>query len=148
MLALKLLAILGVLGVGGLFMLRGLDAKALYNQSVDLIRSFGPVAFFGAMAILPAIGCPITIFTISVGPVFGEQLGMPLLLVISAAVICFNLAFSYWLARYALRPWVERLFLWLGYRLPQVSAENCLSLTVLVRVTPGPPYFLQNFITL
>lgn len=56
-------------------MLRGLDAKALYNQSVDLIRSFGPVAFFGAMAILPAIGCPITIFTISVGPVFGEQLG-------------------------------------------------------------------------
>lgn len=145
-LALKLVAVLVVLGVGGLLMLRGLDAKALYNQSIDLIRGFGPVAFFSAMAILPAIGCPISIFTLSVGPVFGEQLGLPLILTLTAAVIAFNLAFAYWLARFALRPWVEWLFRWLGYSLPQVATADRLALTVLVRVTPGPPYFLQNFI--
>lgn len=146
MLALKIVAAFAVLGLVGLFMLRGLDVKVLYNQSVDLIRSFGPVAFFGAMAILPAIGCPITIFTISVGPIFGAQLGLPLILLLSAGAIVFNLAFAYWLARYALRPWVEWLFTWLGYRLPQVPAEDRLSFTVLVRVTPGPPYCVQNVI--
>lgn len=145
-LALKIVAVLAVLGMGALFMLRGLDVKALYNQGVDLIRSFGPVAFFGAMAVLPAMGCPLTVFTISVGPIFGGQLGLPLVLLISAGAISFNLAFGYWLARYALRPWVEWIFRWLGYRLPQISAEDRLALSVLVRVTPGPPYCLQNFI--
>ncbi len=146
MLALKIVAVLAVLGVVGLFMLRGLDVKALYNQGVDLIRGFGPVAFFSAMAILPALGCPITIFTISVGPIFGGQLGLPLILLLAAGAIVFNLAFGYWLARYALRPWVEWLFKWLGYSLPQVSTEDRLALSVLVRVTPGPPYCVQNFI--
>jgi uncharacterized membrane protein YdjX (TVP38/TMEM64 family) len=146
MLALKAVVVLAVLGVAGLFMLRGLEVKTLYTQTLDLIRSFGPVAFFGAMAILPALGCPISIFTLAVGPVFGAQLGLPWILVISGAVIMFNLAFAYWIARFALRPWVQWLFTWLGYSLPQVATADRLSLTVLVRVTPGPPYFVQNFI--
>lgn len=146
MLALKVVAVFAVLGLGGLFMLRGLDVKALYNQGLDLVRGFGPGAFFSVMAILPAIGCPITIFTLSVGPIFGEQLGLPLILLLSGCAILFNLAFAYWLARYALRPWVEWLFTWLGYSLPQVATADQLSLAVLVRVTPGPPYFVQNII--
>lgn len=146
MLALKVLVVLGVAGVAGLLMLRGIDLRGYYEQGLTLIRGFGPVAFFAAMAILPAIGCPITIFTISVGPIFGAQLGLPLILAISAGVIAFNLAFAYWLARFALRPWVQALFGWLGYRLPEVATGDRLSLAVLVRVTPGPPYFVQNFI--
>jgi uncharacterized membrane protein YdjX (TVP38/TMEM64 family) len=37
---------------------------------------------------------------------------------------------------------VERL----GYRLPAASGEDATGLIILVRVTPGPPFFVQNYL--
>jgi len=145
-LVLKVAAGLVVVAAIGLFLLRDADPRDLLREGLDFIRGFGPAAFFLAMAILPALGCPVSVFTLSAGPIFGAQLGLPLVLALSAASLAVNLAFSYWIARYALRPWVEWLFTWLGYPLPQAAAEDRLSLAVLVRVTPGPPYFLQSFV--
>jgi uncharacterized membrane protein YdjX (TVP38/TMEM64 family) len=128
------------------FLLRGADPRQWLEETLSLIRSFGPAAFFAAMAVLPALGCPLSIFTLTAGPVFGPTLGLPLVLSLAAGAIAVNLALSYWLARYGFRPWIEWLFTRLGYRLPQVSAANELALTVLVRVTPGPPFVLQSFL--
>ena len=141
------LAIVGVV-LGGvvLLVLQGVDVKALFNRGLEFIRSLGPVTFFAAMAVLPSFGCPLTAFTLSALPVFGGEMGAPMVVALALASITVNLAFSYWLARYALRPWVEKLLNWLGYKLPQVAAEDRLGLLVLVRVTPGPPYALQNFV--
>ncbi len=141
------LAIMGVALLGVVvLLLQGVDLKALFARGIDFIRSLGPATFFTAMAVLPAFGCPLTAFTLSAGPVFGAQLGMPLVVVLSLVSIAVNLAFAYWLSRYALRPLAERLLKWLGYTLPQVAKEDQLGLIVLVRVTPGPPYPLQNFV--
>ena len=141
------LAIVGVV-LGGvvLLVLQGVDVKALFNRGLEFIRSLGPVTFFAAMTVLPSFGCPLTAFTLSALPVFGGELGAPMVVALALASITVNLAFSYWLARYALRPWVEKLLNWMGYKLPQVAAEDRLGLLVLVRVTPGPPYALQNFV--
>ena len=141
------LAIVGVV-LGGvvLLVLQGVDVKALFNRGLEFIRSLGPVTFFAAMAVLPSFGCPLTAFTLSALPVFGGEMGAPMVVALALASITVNLAFSYWLARYALRPWVEKLLNWMGYKLPQVAAEDRLGLLVLVRVTPGPPYALQNFV--
>lgn len=141
------LAVAGVLLLGVVVLvLQGIDLKGLFERGVEFIRSLGPVTFFAAMAVLPAFGCPLTAFTLSAGPVFGAQLGMPLVVALSLLSLAVNLALAYWLSRYALRPWVERLLTWLGYTLPQVAKEDQLGLIVLVRVTPGPPYPLQNFV--
>jgi uncharacterized membrane protein YdjX (TVP38/TMEM64 family) len=141
------LAVLGLLLAGAaLLVLQGVDLKALLARGLDFIRGLGPATFFGAMAVLPAFGCPLTVFTLSAGPVFGPGLGMPAVVGLSFASLAVNLALSYWLARYALRPWLERLLRWLGYTLPQVAPEDRLGLLVLVRVTPGPPYVLQNIV--
>ena len=141
------LAIVGVV-LGGvvLLVLQGVDVKALFNRGLEFIRSLGPVTFFAAMAVLPSFGCPLTAFTLSALPVFGGEMGAPMVVALALASITVNLAFSYWLARSALRPWVEKLLNWMGYKLPQVAAEDRLGLLVLVRVTPGPPYALQNFV--
>jgi uncharacterized membrane protein YdjX (TVP38/TMEM64 family) len=135
-----------VLGVAGIVLLRGSDPREWLAELLATIRQFGPVAFFSAMAILPAFGCPLTVFTLTAGPVFGATLGLPLVLASAGAAIAANLALSYWLARYAFRPWIEWLFTRLGYQLPQVSPETELPLTVLVRVTPGPPFVLQSYL--
>ncbi len=135
-----------VVAVTAVLLLRGADPRPWLQELLALIRGFGPVAFFGAMAVLPSLGCPLSVFTLTAGPVFGPTLGLPLVLSLAGAAIAANLALSYWLARYGFRPWIEWLFTRLGYRLPQISAENELALTVLVRVTPGPPFVLQSYL--
>jgi uncharacterized membrane protein YdjX (TVP38/TMEM64 family) len=60
--------------------------------------------------------------------------------------IAVNLALTYWLARYALRPVLSRLAEHYGYRIPRVTRENALSVAITIRLTPGPPFFMQGYI--
>jgi uncharacterized membrane protein YdjX (TVP38/TMEM64 family) len=60
--------------------------------------------------------------------------------------IAVNIALTYWLARRAVRPMLERLLKRYGYSVPRVTSDNALSVALLVRLTPGPPFFLQSYI--
>jgi len=141
------LAVLGVIiGTAAVFLLSGVDLKALLEQGVEMIREAGPVVFFTALAVLPAVGCPLSIFTLPAGSVFAPELGMPLVLLLVCASIAVNLTITYWLSRHLFRPWLIKLLTWLGYTLPEVSAKNHRVLVFLVRVTPGPPYVLQSYL--
>jgi uncharacterized membrane protein YdjX (TVP38/TMEM64 family) len=120
------------------------------RESVDWVlaqvRGLGPVAFFSAMALLPGVGVPVSVFTLTAGPVFAPVMGLPLVVVVSLLCLGLNLVLTYGLARWVLRPWAERLCAWLGFKIPRVAPEDQRSLTILVRVTPGPPYVLQNYL--
>ncbi len=141
------LIIVGVVGLGiVVLLLRGVDVRHFLGETLAWVRSVGPFAFFAAMAVLPAFGCPLLAFTLFAGPLFNPQFGTPLVLVLVTISMTCNLLLSYWLARYAFRPFLERLILRLGYQVPKVPAEDRLSLAVLLRVTPGPPFFLQSTI--
>lgn len=141
------LAIVGVVfGVVALLLLRGVNIKEVLNQTLAWIRSVGPTAFFCAMAVLPAIGFPLLAFSLSAGPVFVPQLGLPVVILLVTLSLTANLALTYWLARYAFRPILEKLIVRLGYSLPQVAEQDQMSLTILVRVTPGPPFFVQGYL--
>jgi uncharacterized membrane protein YdjX (TVP38/TMEM64 family) len=41
---------------------------------------------------------------------------------------------------------MERLLKRFGYTAPRVTAKNALSISLLVRLTPGPPFFFQSYI--
>ncbi len=141
------LAVLGVIiATVVVFLLSGVDLKGLLDQGIEMIREAGPVMFFTALAVLPAVGAPLSIFTLPAGSVFAPELGMPLVLLLVCASIAVNLAITYWLSRHLFRPWLIKLLAWLGYSLPEVSAKNHRVLVFLVRVTPGPPYVLQSYI--
>ncbi len=60
--------------------------------------------------------------------------------------IAVNQALTYWLARYALRPWLEQMISSTKYRIPVVAPAEHAEITVLVRITPGPPFLLQNYL--
>jgi uncharacterized membrane protein YdjX (TVP38/TMEM64 family) len=53
---------------------------------------------------------------------------------------------TYWLARGALKSVVARLIGRLGYRMPELDSTDVTDLTVFVRVMPGIPFFVQNYL--
>ena len=121
------------------------EGKRWYAATMDAITSAGPVVFFSAMGILPGLGAPNLAFALVAGPAFGPQLGMPLVIALGLVALTFNLTITYWLARTWLRPLVTRLLARFGYPLPQLESGDLTDLIVLLRVTPGIPFFVQNY---
>ncbi len=140
---LGLLTVVGIVVV--VLLLRGVDLRGALHRTMEHVRAAGPWAFFTAMALLPAVGFPLMAFCFTAGPAFGSQLGLGGILACSAAAILVNILLTYWLARYALRPMLERWLFRLGYKIPVVEADQ-LEVTMLVRITPGPPFFVQSYL--
>jgi uncharacterized membrane protein YdjX (TVP38/TMEM64 family) len=141
------LAVLAAAGlVGAFLLLRGANPRELVDQGMGLIRAAGPAVFFAAMAVLPAAGAPLMAFTLSAGEAFGAQLSMPGVIALALTMIALNLALTYWLARYALRPVLTNLVHRYGYQVPRITPQNALSVALVVRLTPGPPFFLQGYL--
>lgn len=132
--------------VGAVLVLRGVDLGTLKERGFALIRELGPVVFFLAMAILPALGAPMLAFSIPAGEAFAPRLGLGMVIAVALVALAVNLALTYWLARYALRPALTGLVKRYGYSVPRATAENALTVTLLVRLTPGPPLFIQGYL--
>lgn len=141
------LAIVAVVLIGvAVLVLRGVDIRGLIDWGIGVIRGLGAVVFFLAMTILPAVGVPLLAFTVTAGEAFAPQLGMGGVIAVSLVAIAINLALGYWIARYALRPVLAGLIKRYGYSVPRVTPENALTVTMIVRLTPGPPYSVQAVI--
>jgi uncharacterized membrane protein YdjX (TVP38/TMEM64 family) len=146
MLFTKLLLALVLLAGGAFACLHLEEARAWTNLGLEWIRLMGPVPFFTAMAVLPAFGCPVSAFTFTAGPTFIPQMGTLWVCVLVSLGMTLDLALAYWLARYTARPLLSRLMARMGYKLPKVAPGDHTGLTVLLRVTPGPPLFIQNYL--
>jgi uncharacterized membrane protein YdjX (TVP38/TMEM64 family) len=141
------LAIVAVVGIAAaILVLRGVDYRAVEEQGLRIIRSVGPWVFFSAAAILPAFGAPLSAFTITAGEVFAPLMTMGGVITATLFAIAVNLALTYWLARYALRPLLSRIAERYGYTVPRVTKANAFSVALAFRLTPGPPFFMQSYI--
>jgi len=131
--------------VGGL-LLRGLNLRGYLEQGMALIRSANPLVFFVSMALLPAVGVPALAFVLSAGPLWAEKMGMPMVVLCSLLALTVNFTLTYFLARWALRPVLTKLITRLGYKLPRAEEADATSLIVIMRVTQGIPYCVQNYL--
>jgi uncharacterized membrane protein YdjX (TVP38/TMEM64 family) len=148
--AFKLIALVAlalVAGGGGFWWLRehNYDLRLAIDEGVTLLRDAGPLAFFGAMSLLPSFGCPMLVFTLTAGSAFAPQLGMPMVIVLCGVAFAINMIVSYWIAA-ALRPWLEELVSRTKYRIPVLDREDHKELTLILRITPGTPFFVQNYL--
>jgi uncharacterized membrane protein YdjX (TVP38/TMEM64 family) len=116
------------------------------DAGINLLRGVGPWAFFSAFAILPALGFPMSVFYLTAGSVFTERMGLGGVLAATGAALLVNLTLSYWLARYLLRPWLVEMIGRTKYKIPVVAAADHAEITLLLRITPGPPYFVQSYL--
>jgi chorismate lyase/3-hydroxybenzoate synthase len=110
------------------------------------LRDAGPVPFFIAMAVLPAVGFPLLAFTLAAGPVFGPTLGAGWVVAWSLVAVSANLLLTYWLALRALQPLVRRALKYFGIALPETGSGSGWQLALIVRLTPGPPFWLQSYV--
>lgn len=116
------------------------------NTVILALRVAGPVVFFLAMAFLPALGFPLLAFTLAAGPVFGPALGTGGVIAWSLGAVLVNLLLTHWLSHRALRPLVSRLLARFDFRLPESAAGDAWQLTLIVRLTPGPPFWVQSYL--
>jgi len=153
----RLLLLLALVGVGALvalgLLLRVMTVheiiaagRGFVDRVLVWFRTIGPGPYFVAMALLPAAGFPVMAFSLSAGPVFTPQLGLGWVVTWVVISLGVNIALTYWLARYALRPLIEGIVKRMGYELPQVQTEDHLALALLCRITPGPPFFVQSYL--
>ena len=109
-----------------------------------MLRDAGPWVFFSALAVLPAVGFPVSFFYLAAGSAFAERMGMGWVLVAAGLALMVNISLTYWLSRYILRPWLEQMISHTKYKIPVVASAEHAEITLLVRITPGPPFFIQG----
>jgi uncharacterized membrane protein YdjX (TVP38/TMEM64 family) len=107
-------------------------------------RDASPLLFFGAMALLPALGMPATPFFVLAGTTFGVKVG----LVGTAAALTSNVAIVYWIGRSGMRTVLERLLRRFGYDLPDFdhSGKGAARFTLAIKLAPALPSALKNYV--
>ena len=122
------------------------NVRQSIEASIAVLRDAGPWAFFIAFAVLPALGFPISVFYLTAGSAFTEKVGLGGVIAAAGAALLVNLTLTYWLARYTLRPWLEEMISRTKYKIPVVATADHAEITLLLRITPGPPFFVQSYL--
>ncbi len=135
--------VLGAVAAAGIVAWVGRDwpVRAGIEAGLAAVRAAGPGWYFAAMAVVPL---PLAWFTVPAGEAFAAQLTLGGVIAAALAAVGVQLALSYAVARYALRPAIERLVRRRGFAVPRVTTENAGSVALLVRLTPGPPMILGS----
>ena len=124
-----------ILGVGGL-------GQRIEEYWIGL-QTMPPLVYFTTMALICILPVPISPFYVAAGPLFGFSTALLWI----APSIAANQLLAHHLTDGVLRPSFEALLSGRGYLIPKPrskSEENLL--TALIRVTPGVPYAIQNWI--
>ena len=98
--------------------------------------------FFAVLAVAPLFGVPVTPLLVLAGATF-ELLPA---LAGCALAIGVNLTLSHLLARRWLRGWLMRMANRWQVEMPSVGSRGRLKVLLLVRITPGPPMALKNYV--
>ena len=114
----------------------------LLQMILDAIGTAHPVMLFLALALLPLVGVPTSLLWIAAG----VRLGTLPALAFCAVALLVNFTAGYWLARCGLRLPLTRLLERRGWRIPQLSAGDETMAILILRVTPGIPLCVQNYL--
>lgn len=136
----------GVLAVVSIALAGHFDLRGQMIRVVDWVRAQGALPFFAAMALLPAVGFPLSAFTVVAGPVFGPTMGVGAVVLSGVLAIAVNVALSYWVSAQALHPLAARLVRWLGYPLPDIPRRSAWMAILILRLVPVTPFFLQSIL--
>lgn len=114
----------------------------MLQELLAFIEALPLPGLVAAQVALPLLGVPISPLWIATGVHAGAGLGS----VFSALALLLNQALGYWLARKWLRQPIESWLRARGKSAPQIpEAEETLWI-LLLRVTPGVPLFVQNYL--
>ncbi|MCB1242309.1 MAG: TVP38/TMEM64 family protein [Verrucomicrobiales bacterium] len=100
-------------------------------------------ALFLALAFLPGFAVPVSPLLLLAGAVWGATLKACVLTVLALAV---NMSWTYWVAAYPARKFIERLLLSTSVKIPDLPKNDHVRLVLIFRLTPGIPFFIHNYV--
>ncbi len=133
-----------VLATVGIWVLRQPEVSAAWISAGRDVLVEHPAILFLSIGLLPTAGFPVSVLLVLGGYVFPNLFGPILGMLVVLLAISLNIAITYWIAR-GFAPWFRGWFERRGYPLPDMKTGTALQVTVLVRVTPGMPLFVQNY---
>lgn len=142
---LALAALLGLAGTAALVLLVPPQdllplARRTLDTTVATLQELGPVLFYAAGAALCLVGAPVSPIWIAGAAAFGPWTAFAG----SVAMLVTAISGAHLVANRVLRTLLLRLLARLGRDVPQVKPENHLAFALLLRITPGVPFVLQN----
>lgn len=133
----RIACLVGLVVVAGLFLTVGREPL---NHFLDQLRQWGAVPFYAVFALTISFGVPPTPFLLAAGAAFDfgtNLIGIPI------AYAC-SLTIAYAYARSLFKRQLEQFLTTRAPYLAGLLRNNPVITTLLVRLTPGFPYVLQN----
>lgn len=141
-----LLLLVAAVVCGWLFWKWGIDLAALeeaWTQVNDFLTRH-PGMLFLALVFLPGLPIPLSALFFTAGVVWRDE---PLMAVsLSILAISLNLTWTYWLAAGPARRLVEKLLASSSVRIPDLPRGDHFRLILVLKLTPGIPFFFQNYL--
>ena len=117
--------------------------KAGWSATEDFLRD-RPWWLFAGLVVLPGLPVPTSALMFLAGTVWRDR-------PVTACAICLaamglNMSWTYWAAARPGRGLVEKLLKTGRFQIPELPHGNHLRFILLLRLTPGFPLFLQNYL--
>ncbi len=146
---LTLLLIPGLISAFAVYIMWRTHPEATYwIELIERGRSFLEAhtwALISALAILPGIGFPISPIFVLFGVVLAPRYGMPMTIALAIAAQTVCTTWTYALSTGPLRNILTH-YISQCREIPTMSESNTLRLGLILRLTPGIPYALQNVV--
>lgn len=117
--------------------------KDAWTQLNDYLVK-NPGALFLALVFLPGLPIPMTALFFTAGVVWRHQPVMAVSLAMLATAL--NLTWTYWLAAGPARRLVEKMLAATEIQIPDLPRGDHLKLILILKLTPGIPFFFQNYL--
>ncbi|MDE0819825.1 MAG: VTT domain-containing protein [Opitutales bacterium] len=99
-----------------------------------------------AIAILPGLGVPSSPFLILCGALIEKTGSMPMACLLTASALWINALWTFLFAAYPGRRIVKKILDRFSKKLPELPQSQGIRLAVILRVTPGVPLTVQNYL--
>jgi uncharacterized membrane protein YdjX (TVP38/TMEM64 family) len=140
---LSLLAAVACLAIWVAFDDQALRTLLATMEQIKIWCAANPQFLFLAIVILPGLGFPVSPLWIIAGAVWGSNWQACAATVLAMEL---NMSWTYWLAAGPANALIARLLgsRWSQWR--QVETRNLTRLAIILRITPGLPFVLQNYL--
>lgn len=143
------LAAVGLVLVAGTLLLAwkmGVDGAMLKSgwKTTEHYLLARPWLLFAGLVFLPGLPVPMSALLFLAGTVWRDRPAVACGICLVA--IALNMTWTYWAAAKPGRGLVEKFLAAGSFRIPELPKGNHLRLTLLLRLTPGVPFFFQNYL--
>ena len=120
------------------------EIKNALDATIDTVSQYPILAF---LAILIAGGAPIPLspFLILAGGLYNRLYGMPAALGLCYAAMTLAMVWTYFVSAYPMHRLFQRVISLFAAKMPEIPEAHQTKLALILRITPGIPFFLQNY---